>query len=115
MLDRWKGNEVKAGDVVLVWRGSGGLGGQAIQLVKNAGARAVAVVSNAERGEYCVKLGALGYINRREYKHWGIPPHWEDSAGQKEWQGEARRLGQGDWGHLGECRKPPVPFEQPRG
>jgi len=113
MLHGWKGNEVQAGDVVLVWGGSGGLGGQAIQLVANAGARAVAVVSSPERGAYCVKLGALGYINRREYKHWGVPPHWEDSAGQKEWLGEARRFGKAIWDIVGERVNPQIVFEHP--
>jgi crotonyl-CoA carboxylase/reductase len=113
MLHGWKGNEVKAGDVVLVWGGSGGLGSQAIQLVKEAGARAVAVVSSAERGEYCVKLGALGYINRRDFKHWGVPPHWEDNAGQKEWVGEARRFGKAIWDIVGERINPQIVFEHP--
>src|SRR6202022_2007532 len=80
MLHGWKGNEVRKGDLVLVWGGAGGLGGQAIQLVAHEGARAIAVVSSADRGDYCVKLGAIGYINRRDYKHWGVPPHWADSA-----------------------------------
>ena len=48
------------GDVVLVWGGAGGLGSLAIQLVANAGGRAVAVVSSEEKGEYCKGLGAVG-------------------------------------------------------
>ena len=39
MLFGWKGNTVKNGDVVLIWGGSGGLGGQAIQLATVHGAR----------------------------------------------------------------------------
>jgi crotonyl-CoA carboxylase/reductase len=113
MLHGWKGNEVKKGDVVLIWGGAGGLGGQAIQLVALAGARAIAVVSSADRGDYCVKLGALGYINRRDYKHWGVPPHWADAAGQKEWLSEARRFGKALWDIAGERVSPQIVFEHP--
>ena len=35
-------------------------------------------MSSARRGEYCVGLGAEGYIDRSDFAHWGIPPHWED-------------------------------------
>jgi crotonyl-CoA carboxylase/reductase len=113
MLLGWPGNEVKAGDVVLVWGGSGGLGGQAIQLAKAHGARSVAVVSDDARGEYCVALGAEGYINRRKFDHWGVPPHWEDGAGQKEWMGGARAFGKAIWEVLGERRSPDIVFEHP--
>src|SRR5919106_4813139 len=55
MLHGWAGNTVSDGDLVLVWGGSGGLGTQASQLVAAAGGRAVAVVSDHERGAYAVK------------------------------------------------------------
>jgi crotonyl-CoA carboxylase/reductase len=113
MLFGWKGNELKAGDVVLVWGGSGGLGSQAIQLATLHGARAVAVVSDDKRGEYCVKLGATGYIIRSKFKHWGIPPHWTDEAGQKEWTSGSRAFGKAIWDALGEKRNPDIVFEHP--
>jgi len=113
MLFGWQGNVVKDGDVVLVWGGSGGLGSQAIQLANVHGARAVAVVSDDERGEFCKKLGAVGYINRREFSHWGIPPHWTDTAGQKEWLSGCRSFGKAIWEVLGEQRNPDIVFEHP--
>jgi crotonyl-CoA carboxylase/reductase len=113
MLFGWQGNVVKEGDVVLVWGGSGGLGSQAIQLANVHGARAVAVVSDDERGEFCKKLGAVGYINRREFSHWGIPPHWTDTAGQKEWLSGCRSFGKAIWEVLGEQRNPDIVFEHP--
>ncbi len=113
MLFGWAGNVLQDGDVVLVWGGSGGLGSQAVQLATVNGARAVAVVSDEERGEYCKKLGAVGYINRLEFSHWGIPPHWEDSAGQKEWVGGCRAFGKAIWEALGERRNPDIVFEHP--
>ncbi len=36
----------------------------AIQIVTHIGGRTVAVVSSDEKGEYCKKLGAVGYINK---------------------------------------------------
>jgi crotonyl-CoA carboxylase/reductase len=113
MLFGWAGNVLKDGDVVLVWGGSGGLGGQAIQLARVHGARAVAVVSDDTRGEYCKKLGAAGYINRRQFSHWGIPPHWTDNAGQRQWTAGCRAFGKAIWDALGERRNPDIVFEHP--
>ena len=58
MLFGWPPHTVEPGDVVLVWGGSGGLGSLAIQLVANAGGRAVAVVGSDEKGEYCTSRWA---------------------------------------------------------
>ncbi|RQN02435.1 crotonyl-CoA carboxylase/reductase [Aeromicrobium camelliae] len=113
MLHGWAGNTLQAGDVVLVWGGSGGLGTQAIQLARHAGAQAVAVVSDDERGRYAEKLGAVGYINRRDFSHWGIPPLVDDAAGQKEWTAEARRFGKRIWEIVGERKDPAIVFEHP--
>lgn len=113
MLFGWPGNELKGGDVVLVWGGSGGLGGQAIQLATLHGARAVAVVSDDRRGEYCKRLGAVGYVNRTKFSHWGTPPHWTDEAGQKEWVAGCRAFGKAIWDVLGERLSPVIVFEHP--
>ena len=113
MLFGWEGNTCKEGDVVLVWGGSGGLGGQAIQLATVHGARAVAVVSDDARGEYCKSLGAVGYINRNHFSHWGVPPHWTDAEGQKEWVNGCRAFGKAFWEALGERRNPEIVFEHP--
>jgi crotonyl-CoA carboxylase/reductase len=113
MLFGWEGNTIQKDDVVLIWGGSGGLGTQAIQLVKHAGGIPVAVVSSAEKGEYCVSLGAVGFIDRTEFDHWGIPPHWNDGAAQKAWMGGARAFGAKLWEVVGERRNPAIVFEHP--
>jgi crotonyl-CoA carboxylase/reductase len=113
MLFGWAGNQVRGGDVVLVWGGSGGLGTQAIQLVKHAGGVPVAVVSSEERGSYCVRLGAAGWLDRRSYTHWGIPPRWDDAEGQKQWLAEARHFGKAIWDVVGQKRNPAIVFEHP--
>ena len=111
MLHGWQGNEVQEGDVVLVWGGSGGLGSIGIQIAKIAGAKPVAVVSSDERGEYCKTLGAVGYINRTEFDHWGVPPHWTDNEGQKKWTASARAFGKKLWDAVGERKNPAIVFE----
>ncbi|GAA3037116.1 hypothetical protein GCM10020000_13610 [Streptomyces olivoverticillatus] len=67
----WQPHVVKPGDPVLIWGGAGGLGTMAIQIVKAYGGVPVAVVSSPERADYCMRLGAKGVINRREFSHWG--------------------------------------------
>lgn len=113
MLYGWRGHEVEKNDVVLVWGGSGGVGSQAIQIAREADAIPIAVVSGAEKGEYCKSLGAKGYIDRREFTHWGQPPHWTDDAGQKAWTAQARAFGKKIWDILGERRSPRIVIEHP--
>jgi crotonyl-CoA carboxylase/reductase len=112
MLFGWPPHVVEPGDVVLVWGGSGGLGSLAIQLVTNAGGRAVAVVGSDEKGEYAKRLGAVGFINRRSFDHWGVPPAW-DSPEWKGWFDGAKAFGKAIWEVLGERRNPRIVFEHP--
>lgn len=113
MLHGWDGNHVREGDVVLVWGGSGGLGSQASQLARLAGAVPVAVVSDEERGAYAERHGAAGWIDRRQFGHWGIPPLVDDAAGQKQWTAEVRRFGKQIWDIVGERKDPAIVFEHP--
>jgi len=113
MLHGWGANEVKKGDVVLIWGGAGGLGSMAIQIVKAAGATSVAVVSGQDKYEYCTKLGAEGCINRGEFEHWGLLPHWKDNAGYAKWLKGVRSFGAKIWDVLGEKRAPNIVFEHP--
>jgi crotonyl-CoA carboxylase/reductase len=112
MLFGWPPNTVQPGDVVLVWGGAGGLGSLAIQLVKHAGGRAVAVVGSDEKGEYCKSLGAVGFVNRKNFDHWGVPPAW-DSAEWKGWFSGAKDFGKAIWEALGEKKSPRIVFEHP--
>jgi crotonyl-CoA carboxylase/reductase len=112
MLFGWPPHTVEAGDVVLVWGGSGGLGSLAIQLVAQAGGRPVAVVSTEERGEFTKGLGAVGYVNRKAFDHWGVPPAW-DSPDWKGWLDGAKGFGKAIWDALGEKTSPRIVFEHP--
>lgn len=113
MLCSWHPHTVRANDVVLVWGGSGGLGSQAIQIARARGAIPVAVTSGPERGQYCVDLGARGYIDRRDFSHWGVIPDWRDDAAFATWTAGARAFGKALWDVLGERKNPRIVFEHP--
>jgi len=113
MLHRWEGNQVKKDDVVLIWGGAGGLGSMAIQICKAAGAKPVAVVSGDDKVAYCKKLGAVGVIDRKQFNHWGMMPHWEDTEKYNEWLKGARNFGKAIWDVLGEKKSPQIVFEHP--
>ena len=113
MLMGWPPNVVQEGDPVLVWGGAGGLGSMAIQIVREMGGRAVAVISSEDKAEFCLKLGAVGVVNRKELSHWGLPPHWTDTKGYAEWFEGAKAFGKAFWTALGEKRSPRIVFEHP--
>ena len=57
---------LKAGERVLIWAGSSGVGTMAIQLAKHAGAWVVTTASNSAKAEELRRLGADMVINHRE-------------------------------------------------
>jgi crotonyl-CoA carboxylase/reductase len=113
MLMAWPPHTVRPNDVVLVWGGSGGLGSQAIQIAKAQGAIPIAVVSGEDKFEFCKSLGARGCINRKKFDHWGMLPHWKDTAAYDKWAAGARAFGKALWDALGERRSPRIVFEHP--
>lgn len=113
MLHGWGAHSVKKGDVALIWGGAGGLGSMAIQIAKAVGATPVAVVSGQDKFDYCMKLGAKGCINRTEFDHWGMLPHWKDNVGYAKWLKGVRAFGSKIWDVLGERRAPNIVFEHP--
>jgi crotonyl-CoA carboxylase/reductase len=113
MLLGWPPHVIEEGDVVLVWGGAGGLGSMAIQIVREMGGRAVAVVSSEEKAEFCLKLGAAGTVNRRQFSHWGLPPHWSDVDGYARWADGAKAFGKAVWDAVGEKKSPRIVFEHP--
>lgn len=113
MLTGWAPHTVRSGDVVLVWGGAGGLGSIAIQLIKEMGGLAVVVVSSKERGEYCVELGAAGYLLRGDYDHWGQLPAWDNDETYGAWLKGAKAFGRALWDALGERKSPRIVFEHP--
>ena len=113
MLHGWGASSIKKGDVALIWGGAGGLGSMAIQIAKAVGATSVAMVSGEDKFDYCMKLGAKGCINRNDFDHWGMLPHWKDGAGYAKWLKGVRSFGAKIWEVLGEKRAPNIVFEHP--
>ena len=112
MLTNWAPHNVRPNDVVLVW-GTGGLGSMAIQIARALGGIPIAVVSSEQKGAYAKTLGAQGWVNRKEFTHWGMMPHWTDDAKYGEWSKGARAFGKAVWEALGERRNPRIVFEHP--
>lgn len=110
-LTGWQPNVVRPGDPVLIWGGSGGLGSMAIQIVRSFGGSPIAVISNNDRSEHCLRLGAQGVVNRTEFHHWGRMPALDDTERMSEWSREVRRFGQAFWEALGDRRSPRIVLE----
>ncbi|MEM1048100.1 MAG: crotonyl-CoA carboxylase/reductase, partial [Pseudomonadota bacterium] len=65
---------INPGQNVLVWGASGGLGVFGIQLCAAAGANAIGVISDEDKRDYVMSLGARGVINRKDFNCWGQLP-----------------------------------------
>lgn len=113
MLTGWPPHNVREGDVVLVWGGSGGLGSMAIQIARELGARPIAVVGSDSKFDFCKKLGAVGCINRKNFDHWGRLPNWDDTEAMNKFTAGARAFGKAIWDLLGERTNPRIVFEHP--
>ncbi|MGZ5412676.1 MAG: crotonyl-CoA carboxylase/reductase, partial [Solirubrobacterales bacterium] len=86
---------IQAGDKVLIWGAAGGLGVFAVQLCKLTGADCVGVVSSDDKGKLVEELGAVGYINRNEFKgmmRTGKETPEEEKARFKESRAFAKRV-----------------------
>src|SRR5918996_2364867 len=72
MLVSRNGAQMKQGDVVLVWGGTGGLGGFACQYVLSGGGIPVAVVSSPDKAALLNEIGVEHVIDRKAegYSFW---------------------------------------------
>jgi len=105
-------HELKPGQNVLVWGASGGLGSYAIQLINTAGANAIAVISDEDKREFVMSLGAKGVINRKDFNCWGQLPT-VNSPEYKEWFAEVRKFGKAIWDITGKGVNVDMVFEHP--
>ena len=112
MLMGWSPNTITAGSPVLVWGAAGGLGSLALQIVSALGGRAVAVISNEDKRQFCLDKGAVGVINRNEFDHWGKMPDTASKDYGPFIKG-ARNFGKAIWEALGERASPEIVFEHP--
>jgi crotonyl-CoA carboxylase/reductase len=105
-------HELKPGQNVLVWGASGGLGSYAIQLITAAGANAIGVISDEDKRQFVLDLGAKGVINRKDFKCWGQLPT-VGSPEYAEWFAEARKFGKAIWDITGKGNNVDIVFEHP--
>ena len=105
-------HELKPGQNVLVWGASGGLGSYAIQLINTAGANAIGVISDEDKRDFVLGLGAAGVINRRDFNCWGQLPT-VNSPEYKNWFGEVRKFGKAIWDITGKGVNVDMVFEHP--
>mgnify|MGYP005636320243 FL=1 len=105
-------HELKPGQNVLVWGASGGLGSFAIQLINTAGANAIGVISDEDKRDFVMGLGAKGVINRKDYNCWGQLPV-VNSDEYKAWFGEVRKFGKAIWEITGKGVNVDMVFEHP--
>ena len=89
MLFGHRPHVLSAGQSVLVWGASGGLGSMAVQLAATTGASAIGVVSDEDKRDFVLGLGARGVINRKDFKCWGAMPEVGTPA-YNDWLKQAR-------------------------
>ena len=105
-------HELKPGQNVLVWGASGGLGSYAIQLINTAGANAIGVISDEDKRDFVMSLGAKGVLNRKDFNCWGQLPTVNTDE-YKAWFGEVRKFGKAIWDITGKGVNVDMVFEHP--
>jgi crotonyl-CoA carboxylase/reductase len=104
---------LRPGHNVLVWGASGGLGSMATQLIATAGANAIGVISNPDKRDFVMQLGARGVINRKDFDCWGRLPEINDHGGYGAYMKEARKFGKAIWEITGKGTDVDFVFEHP--
>jgi crotonyl-CoA carboxylase/reductase len=104
---------LKPGHNVLVWGGAGGLGSMAIQIIAASGANAVAVISEEEKRDFVLSLGAKGVVNRSQFDCWGQLPDVDDVEGYAAYMKRVREFGKAIWAITGKGNDVDTVFEHP--
>jgi crotonyl-CoA carboxylase/reductase len=112
MLFGHRPHTLKPGQNVLVWGASGGLGSMAVQLIATAGANAIGVISDDDKRDFVLQLGAKGVINRTLFQCWGQMPK-VGSEEYSRWLAAVRDFGKAIWGFTGKGNNVDVVFEHP--
>jgi len=104
---------LRPGHNVLVWGASGGLGSMAIQLIATAGANAIGVISDEDKRDFVMRLGAKGVINRKDFDCWGQLPDVDDQEGYGDYMKRCRKFGKAIWDITGKGVDVDMVFEHP--
>ena len=112
MLFGHRPHVLRPGHNVLVWGASGGLGSMAVQLCATSGANAIGVVSEDDKRDFVMQLGAKGVINRKKFNCWGQLPK-VNTPEYNAWMKEARKFGKAIWDITGKGNNVDFVFEHP--
>ncbi len=112
MLFGHRPHVLRPGHNVLVWGASGGIGSMAIQLCATSGANAIGVISDEDKRDFVLSLGAKGVINRKDFNCWGEMPKIGTEEYQA-WVQEVRRFGKAIWDITGKGVNVDFVFEHP--
>ncbi|WP_142850140.1 crotonyl-CoA carboxylase/reductase [Telmatospirillum sp. J64-1] len=105
---------LRPGQNVLVWGASGGLGSMAIQLIATAGAHAIGVISEEDKRDFVMGLGAKGVLNRKNFNCWGQLPDVDgDPAVFADYMKRVREFGKAIWEITGKGNDVDFVFEHP--
>ncbi len=113
MLFGHRPHVLRPGQNVLVWGAAGGLGSMAIQLIATAGANAIAVISEDEKRDFVMSLGAKGVINRKKFDCWGRLPDVNATGGYGDYMKKVREFGKAIWQFTGKGNDVDFVFEHP--
>jgi len=75
-----------------------------------AGGKAIAVISDEAKRQFCLDHGAVGVINRKDFSHWGTMPD-TNSPKWGAWFKGAREFGKAFWEAAGDKVSPSIVFE----
>jgi len=112
MLFGHRPHDLRPGQWGLIWGASGGLGSMALQLARHAGAHSIGVISSPDKADFVTRLGADGWINRKDFGCWGRLPETRDRDAYGAYQKEVRRFGKAIWDITGK-RDVDLVFEHP--
>ncbi|KIL98204.1 Crotonyl-CoA carboxylase/reductase ethylmalonyl-CoA producing [Paramagnetospirillum magnetotacticum MS-1] len=114
MLFGHRPHVLRPGHNVLVWGAAGGLGSMAIQLVAVSGGNAIGVVSEEDKREFVLGLGAKGVINRKDFDCWGQLPDVDgDPKVFSDYMKKTREFGKAIWDITGKGNDVDFVFEHP--
>jgi crotonyl-CoA carboxylase/reductase len=105
-------HELKPGQNVLVWGASGGLGVLRDPADQHRGRQRHRVISDEDKRDFVMGLGAKGVINRKDFNCWGQLPK-VNTPEYKEWFTEARKFGKAIWDITGKGVNVDMVFEHP--
>jgi crotonyl-CoA carboxylase/reductase len=81
-------------------------------LIATTGANAIGVISDDDKRDFVMQLGAKGVINRKNFKCWGQMPQ-VGTPEYNDWMKQAREFGKAIWNITGKGNNVDMVFEHP--